>query len=268
MKLPAFVRNPIRAALLNAGYSIQKLKREPYRELLDLPRFTERTVELLGRPFRIADGMSFFYSYREIFVEGIYKFATSSTAPRIIDCGSNYGTSILHFKSVYPAAQITGIEADPYIFPLLRENCSHLDVQLLQRAVSHNHEPVEFSSLGADVGRAGHPLPEHTTTTKVPSIMLDDLIDGHVDYLKIDIEGVEGPSIMACTKLSQVDQMFVEYHSFGDSDQVLGPLLNHLTVHGFRYYIHEQFCSPRPLIEQQERLGMDLQLNIFAKRKP
>ena len=259
------VKSPIHAALSRLGLTIQRVKHEPYKELWEVQRFTEHTVNLLDRPFTIADSRSFFFSYREIFVDQIYRFAAQSAAPRVIDCGSNCGTSIVYFKSIYPNSRITGIEADAKIFALLKKNCAHLDVDLRNVAVSKNNEPLQFFSEGSDGGRT-HALSEPKAVVRVEAVTLDDLIDSPVDFLKIDIEGAEGDSLEACTKLSLVDQMFIEYHSFADSEQTLGRMLNKLTAEGFRYYIHQQFCSPRPLTEDALQLGMDLQLNIFAKR--
>ena len=263
----SLLKSPIKAALSSVGLAVQRIKHEPYEELWDVPRFTEHTVSLLDRPFKIADSRSFFFSYREIFVDQIYRFNTSSATPRIIDCGSNYGTSLVYFKSIYPNARITGIEADPAIFALLTENCAHLNVDLRNKAVSCNDEPLQFFSEGSDGGRAAHPLNEPKAVIQIEALTLDNLIDGPVDFLKIDIEGSEGDALEACTKLSMVDQMFIEYHSFADATQTLGRMLNKLTSAGFRYYIHQQFCSPRPLTEDVLQLGMDLQLNLFAKRQ-
>jgi FkbM family methyltransferase len=262
----ALIKTPIQAALGHAGISVRRIRAEPYQHLWKVPRYTETTVDLLGRPFRIADARSFFFSYREIFVEEIYRFETRSPAPRIIDCGSNYGTSIVYFDKMYPGARITGVEADPEIYKLLARNCAHIDADLLNMAVSHDKAPLKFFSEGSDGGRAAHEVVDPKAVTEVEALTLDDLIDGTVDFLKIDIEGSEANALAACTKLSMVQQLFIEYHSFKNSPQLLGPLLNKLTAEGFRYYVHEQFCSPAPLTREELQLGMDLQLNIFAKR--
>ena len=58
----------------------------------------------------------------------------------------------------------------------------------------------------------------------------------------------------------------VEYHSFADAPQRLHKVLDRLAEAGFRYYAQTQFCPARPLVEDSNHLGMDLQLNIFAKR--
>lgn len=264
--LSSIIKSPIRAALSIVGLSVQRIRRQPYEELWEVPRFTEHTIDLLGRPFKIADSRSFFFSYQEIFIQQIYRFATRRAIPRIIDCGSNYGTSLVYFKDLYPQARITGVEADPLIFALLKENTAHLEIDVRNKAVSKNNEPLEFFSEGSDGGRTAHLLEAPKAVVRVEAVTLDELIDGPVDFLKIDIEGSEGDALEACTKLSLVDQLFVEYHSFASSAQTLGQMLNKLRAEGFRYYIHQQFCSPRPLTEEALQLGMDLQLNIFAKR--
>jgi FkbM family methyltransferase len=267
MKLSDTVKRPIRAVLSAAGLEVHKTQREPFQELLEVTRFTPRTVELLGRPFQIGDGPSFFYSYREIFLEEIYRFDTHSATPRIVDCGSNYGTSLVYFKNLYAGARITGVEADPAIFRLLAQNCADLDVELINKAVSDSHEAVEFYCQSGDSGRAARALHDPKTGIRVPGVTLDELIDGPVDFLKIDIEGSEVRALEVCTRIGQVQQMFVEYHSFQGEKQTLDRLLRLLSANGFRYFIRDQMCSTRPLVEEKVYFGMDLQLNIFAKRE-
>ena len=101
---------------------------------------------------------------------------------------------------------------------------------------------------------------------KIETIGLDELIDGEVDFLKMDIEGAETDVLCDSKKLDKVKQMFIEYHSFADEKQKLGDLLLCLSKNNFRYYIHTQFCSKNPLVQNESQLGMDLQLNIFVKR--
>ena len=101
---------------------------------------------------------------------------------------------------------------------------------------------------------------------QVEPLSLDELIREPVDFLKMDIEGSETEAICSAENLDNVPQLFVEYHSFKGMEQSLGALLEKLTSCGFRYYIHSHFCSPRPFTEEALQLGLDLQLNIFAKK--
>ncbi|MFO0139717.1 MAG: FkbM family methyltransferase, partial [Cyanobacteriota bacterium] len=85
-----------------------------------------------------------------------YLFRSQRDAPVIIDCGSNYGVSILWFKKNYPDAKIVGVEADPAVFDMLFRNISRRnfsDVKLLHRAVSSKSGHIPFHCLGADSGR-------------------------------------------------------------------------------------------------------------------
>lgn len=241
----------------------------PYEHLLTLPRYQEVTVELLGRPFRVADPLSFYWSYREIFQEGIYRFETTNPRPVIVDCGSNYGTSVVYFQATYPEAEITAVEADPRVFALLSSNLDQVQgapVRRLNQAVSDSDAPVSFHHEGADSGRI-HPLGNDAQVFEVPAVKLDELISRPIDFLKMDIEGAETAAICSAENLDNVQQMFIEFHSFADAEQTLSDVLEKLKSSGFRYYIQTQFCSPRPLTEPETYLGMDLQLNIFA-RKP
>ena len=100
----------------------------------------------------------------------------------------------------------------------------------------------------------------------LPTIVLDELLTQSVDFLKIDIEGAETDVLAASRRLDCVSQLMVEYHSFADAPQELPRLLNTLAQAGFRYYVQTQYCPRQPLVKATAHLGMDLQLNIFAKR--
>ena len=261
----------IKDVLRKHSMKILRLRQLRYEGLRNSKRYKEATVKLLGDDFKIADGPSFYWSFREIFLEQLYKFKSSSNQPFIIDCGSNYGTSIVFFKHLYPNSRILGVEADPIIYQLLEWNLNrrgYKNVKLYNKAISVSQEPVNFYHEGADGGRI-FPLP--TSSSKdvfvVESIQLDELIQEHVDFLKMDIEGAEVDVICSSEKLVDVDQLLIEYHSFKDTEQDLGRLLEKLSSLNFRYYLHTQFCSPRPLTEESLQLGMDLQINIFAKKQ-
>jgi FkbM family methyltransferase len=255
------------------GFDITRLQPQPskpYEIILNAPRYQEFVVDLLGCDFKIADSASFCASFEEIFSQEIYKFASSKENPVIIDCGSNYGVSIVYFKSIYPKAMITGIEADPKIFELLSWNIelrNYQDVILINRAIlgDASIETVEFHCEGADGGRV-FAIEDNKNTARVDSIHLDELLSEPIDFLKMDIEGAETEVIMSCDNLRNVPQLFIEYHSFKDSKQTLSALLDKLASNGFRYYIQVIMCSPRPFTEEKIHLGMDLQLNIFAKK--
>lgn len=240
----------------------------PYEHLLIAPRYCVRTEDLAGEPFQIPDSVSFYYGWREIFQDQIYRFQTRNSAPRIIDCGAHCGLSVVYFKQLYPSARITAIEADPQIFELLQLNVRQLqlaDVMLVNKAIAAHRGEVAFHREGANAGRI-HALADAKEILTVPTLPLDDLLAEPVDLLKVDIEGVETEVLCASRRLHNVAQLIVEYHSFADSPQALHQLLAQLTDHGFRYQVQTQYCPTQPLVDDSCHLGMDLQLNIYARR--
>jgi len=244
---------------------------ERWTRFLDLPRHREVTVELAGRPFRVPDPLSFYWSYKEIVEDRIYDFPDPAGAPRILDLGANCGLSALFFLLRYPEARLTCVEADPALFAILRENLRTADferrIRFLSAAVSPTAGEVEFHAAGADSGRL---FPHETLpseTRRVPAVRLDELLHEPVDLLKMDIEGAETEVLLASNQLQAAARLFVEYHSFTGQPQRLDELLACLRRNGFRTWIQTQYCPALPFHEIRPHADMDLQLNLFAERK-
>ena len=262
------VRSLLRRRLSDLGLEVSRRRRPAFHELQNAERYVERVVDLMGREFHIADSLSFFWNYQDVFVDGMYRFIPSRQVPYILDCGANCGLTLVYFKLQFPQSEIVAVEPDPKVFRLLERNVRirGLDrVTLLEKAVARSSGRIAFFREGADGGRC-HPLPSGVETVAVETIPLDALIDRPVDFLKMDIEGGETDAILTSQKLHMVDQLFIEYHSFEDSAQRLGELLEILRANGFRYYLRTQFCARQPLVDRSLQLGMDLQINIFGTR--
>ena len=101
------MKSIVKRILRNLGLELFRFQSSPYEYIRYKPRYEENTVNLLGREFRIPDSVSFYASFREIFLGEIYKFESSNRKPIILDCGSNCGTSIVYYKSLYPEAKIS-----------------------------------------------------------------------------------------------------------------------------------------------------------------
>lgn len=236
--------------------------------LAGLPRYVETITDLPGTSFKIPDAASFLASYEEIFDHGIYDFKTDSDTPRILDCGANVGVSCLYFKRRFPLARITAFEPDPKIFSYLKYNLDNAgvsDVELCEKAVWNSETVLQFQSEGSDGGRVESS--SGTNGIDVNTVRLRDYLSEKVDFLKIDIEGAEIEVLIDIAKfLSNVNKIFVEYHSFEGRPQMLGTVIDILTEGGFRLQIHHMNESSKPFIEVRSNLGMDMQLNIFAYR--
>ena len=240
------------------------------RRLKKLPRYQAFSTRLFGPELHGVDGRSFYHSFREIFVDRIYEFATDAAAPRIVDAGSNIGLSLLFFKHRYPDCQLTGFEPDPNVFKAVQQNMKsfqHCDIELVQKAVWTEETVLTFQSEGADAGHLSSE-PDGSGVISVDACSLRPFLQQPVDFLKMDIEGSEVDVLLDCADdLPRVSNLFVEYHSFADQPQRLHELIAVLAAAGFRYQIQTQFASKNPFCELDLQLGMDLQLNVFAYRE-
>ena len=87
--------------------------------------------------------------------------------------------------------------------------------------------------------------------------------------LKMDIEGAESAVIIDCDEsLRNVRNIFIEYHSYLNSEQNLSEILRILERNNFRYFINQDSGRKQPFINHTNKSvpGMDLQLNIFGYR--
>src|SRR5207248_649772 len=52
-------------------------------------------------PYRVRtnDGPNLYVLYKDLFIRRVYHFEAERSDPRILDCGSNIGLSVLYFKS-------------------------------------------------------------------------------------------------------------------------------------------------------------------------
>ncbi|MDC0235154.1 FkbM family methyltransferase [Candidatus Marinimicrobia bacterium] len=260
------MKHQINRILNKLGIMLTKFKKSPYEDLLSIPRYNEVKINLLGKEFTIPDSLSFYNNYREIFLDEIYKFKCNKKSPIIIDCGSNYGTSIIYFKTMFPDSIILGVEGDPEIFNILKTNIdirNYKNITLFNKALANELGTIKFFNEGADGGRI-HEMDNSKKSFDVETIALDNLINGEVDFLKIDIEGAETDVLSSSKKLNQVKKIFIEYHSFADSNQQLSQLLGILSNNQFRYYIRDIYCPAIPFQKIEDNNGMDLQLSIFA----
>jgi len=212
------------------------------------------------------DAASFASMYEEIYVHRIYE--TSESIGRVLDLGSNIGMSVLWFKESYPESEVVAYEADRDIFKYLENNTKNCKgVSIINEAVWHRDEILQFNPEGADAGR----ISDDKNTEKSVAVQAKDIrkiLDekGPFDYIKMDIEGAESEVIPACRGiLNDTKFIFCEYHSTFESEQSLSKILGVLYDEGFRVHIQPVATSKQPFVKIYESIaGFDMQLNIFA----
>ena len=253
--------------ILRPGYRQHQFVKS---NLKNIPRYTHASVNLFGRSFEFVDSASFLFMHQEIFEQQIYKFKNKKRKPLIIDCGANIGLSVLYSKKLYPESQVIAFEPDTKVFQVLQKNVDEFelsDVKLIDKAVWSSETTLEFMPEGADGGRITQMEPDKEKY-QVQTVRLREYLNQPVDFLKLDIEGAETEVIKDCQDLLvNVENFFVEYHSFVNEPQTLHVIINILSEAGYRLHIHPPVTSPQPFYHRNVHFGMDMQLNIFAFRE-
>jgi len=205
-----------------------------------------RHEAVLGFRMRFDQYWIFDLLFREIFIDQDYFFKTDKTSPFIVDCGSNFGMSIIFFKKLFPDARIAGFEPSKAIFNVLEQNVKDNDLEgvvLYNKAVSDKPGKLDFfyddNQLGSFYGmQSGKPVQSAET---VEAVTLSSYINEEVDFLKIDIEGAEEAVLLEMAesgKLGLVKQMVIEYHHHLDVDKDrFSCILSLLENQGFGYQI-------------------------------
>ena len=236
----------------------------------NIERYKPVKINFLQFKFDVPDSLSFIWQFKEIFVEEYYRFETSSKVPVIYDCGANVGTSCAFFKHIYPQSRILAFEPNPKITDYLLRNIKNNsleNIELINKAVWTNNDGLDLGLDDADASS----IHLEKNKTKVESVRLKDYLlkEATVDMLKMDIEGAEIEVLKDCREsLTNVKNIFVEFHSYTNESQRLSELIDVLESAGFRYFVMQPENRISPLINHfnKSNPGMDLQINIFAYR--
>ncbi len=231
-------------------------------------RYKPEKINFLQFKFDTPDALSFIWQFKEIFAEEFYRFETNSKVPVIYDCGANIGTSCAFFKLLYPQSKIVAFEPNPKITDYLIRNInsnSLKNIEVIDKAVWKDDKGIELGMEDADASSIFY----EKNKTKVKSVRLKDYLEKEevVDMLKMDIEGAEIEVLKDCNEsLTNVKNIFVEFHSYKNEPQKLSEIINVLECTGFRYFITQPENRVTPLVNHFNKSNpvMDLQLNIFA----
>ncbi len=228
---------------------------EPLRRRIARGYLTDLVTSRLRSGRRTVAGFSvrapstafFEFLYHEVFLDHCYYFKCTTPTPFIVDCGSNIGMALLYFKLVYPDAEVLAFEPNPDAFAVLTENVASnglLGVELRDIALGGtNGEVPFFKDADADASMVASTLEARGGENRimVPQHRLSGFIDRPVDYLKIDIEGVEETvlaDLVETEKIAYIDQMTIEYHHHIDgAADTLSTLLGKIEGAGFGYQI-------------------------------
>lgn len=205
--------------------------------LKTLPRRRPGTARIAGWEIEYADAGALASCVETLLIKGWNDFMTSSTMPRILDCGANIGIATLNYKRRFPNAQITSFEPDPAICRLLRRNllANHAeDVEVVEAAVWTADGEASFYSEGADGSRIVE-SDSRRANTIVKTVDFGKYLDVPVDLLKIDIEGAETQVLAHIRgRLTLVRNIIVECHIDNQKIGQFATILNVLSEAGFK----------------------------------
>lgn len=238
--------------------------------LKNKPRYQPGVTKILSKELEYIDSASFYFIYKEIFKNEIYKFKTTSKKPYIIDAGANIGLGVIYFKQLYPEAEVTAFEPDLNVFNIMKRNINKFqldNVHLISKGLWDSVGTLQFFAEGADAGRIVSGL-DKKNLIGVQTDRLSPYLNRKVDFLKMDIEGAEYRVLKDCANiLRNVQNIFVEFHSFVGKEQVLPEILQVLKTAGFRIFINTPgLVSKNPFMKINSYAGMDMQLNIYGYR--
>lgn len=246
-----------------------RFKNKMSKRLSKEKRYVSSSIQTKYGYFYYPDIASFKTMYETIFNDNIYYFGDyKEDEILIIDAGANIGLSAVYFAINYPKAEILAFEPDPYIYSFLEKNCKTFkNITLYNKALWSDESLIDFSQEKADAGRA-EMLIENKKVIKVEATRLSQYISKPVKFLKMDIEGAESIVIKEIEPIIyNIENIYIEYHSFIDNKQSLDEILSILTRNGFRYFISDiSKRNDNPFISNINYLGMDLQLHIFVKK--
>lgn len=223
-------------------------------------------IGVAGCDFYFRDGYELLHGIDEIFIEEVYKCQLPKEA-LIIDCGANMGLSVLYFKKICPDAKVIAFEPDEDNFKILEKNIKSRELQgvdLRRQAVWTADTTLNFAAEGSMSSKL-----ETGGNVQVQAIRLANLLHQKVDFLKIDIEGAEYEVVKDIAPyLSNVSNLFLEYHGTFSQNRQIVELLDLLTNAGFRFYIKEAaHLHAHPFHSHRSTgSGFDIQLNISCFR--
>lgn len=217
-----------------------------------------KKINFLGLDIHYFSAQGLSYLVEEIFINHLYRFKTTLSAPLIIDAGSNIGMSIIYFKMYYPQCKIIGFEADFATFELCQTNIvnnqlTHVDLKNV--ALWNEKTFVKFYTQKKSTASLNQGFFAQTDQfTEVRTELLSSYIDKTVDFLKMDIEGAEKNVFADLEKqnsLLHIQQMCIESHLLKGKTENLKYLLGVLETAffsvklGTHTLVNYEFDSPQ-----------------------
>ena len=223
---------------------------DPQEVLLDLICI-DNICYLKDACIEFIDRKQLWLMMEELLFSEEYYCQFSHSAPYVLDCGTNIGLAIYYIKHYYPEAHIEGFEPWKTAFDCAVRNVERnawKNVTIHHAAVGKQENVMQLtvvaenSLAGSLVGRLDEMIERkhwEKSVENVKVVKLSNYIDRPVDFIKMDIEGLENVVLEEIReKLTNVSQIFIEYHYAPNmKDNSLREILNILSDSGFIYEV-------------------------------
>jgi FkbM family methyltransferase len=237
---------------------------------------TDSHVLKLNRWLRFPDRRALPVVIDEILVRQEYHVPLDREAPRIIDCGSNFGLGVYYFCRIFKSPSIVAVEPDPRVRALLEENVrtnKYSGVDVLPAAVSADPAQASFFLSDTD-SLASTLLPERRGSESrkitVETVNLADLIGDGADLVKLDIEGAEATVLEASQHaLSRVRYLICECHADVEAQpSILLRCLAAIEQMGFETHVtRTAWMEEKVRFRPMDRIGHGQSHMIFARHR-
>lgn len=161
-----------------------------------------------------------------------------------IDIGAGIGVVTIYLaRCTGPSGKVYSIEASPATYQALKASVdcnSFSQVQCFQLAVSNSSRPVRISTHGTNylVNNIFNESGEWVDAITMDDFILQNRI-GHIDYMKVNIEGAEALMIQHFNSVKRVKYIAIACHDFlgkqtgGKQFFTKQQVTDFLTEHGF-----------------------------------
>lgn len=241
---------------------------------------SDHVIQFKHAKLRYQDAFRLWIIINELLVYQEYYFETDIDSPFIIDGGANIGLAIFYFKSLYPSAKIVAFEPSKAVYDILCLNIKEngwTNVQAYPYALDEEEQQCELLApkddcLGASLtsrpleGAGGAEVLHETVICK----KLSPYLTSAVDFLKLDIEGVEVRVLRELgANMQKVKRLFCEYH-YGKTvkDNEFFELIRILETYGFVYQMSKSPSYQKSTeIKTMLRVGSRCSFNVWARNK-
>lgn len=193
------------------------------------------------RTIRIAGGTVLEYrcnradvlTIREVWLDEIYRLPFDFAPRTVLDLGANIGLSAVWFARTY-GSTVLSVEPLAENVALAKRNVAlnRVSVEVVEAAVGASDRTGRFDpGPGANLGRLADA--GRSVGVLSPATLLDRL--GHVDLVKMDIEGGEAAALADPSWLSGCDSLIVEFHPARVDYE---HLVDAIVGCGFEFYRH------------------------------